>query len=81
MPYHLDIEDYDRMPRAARQAMAETLVLGTGDARLFIKRDKVALMVERIRRADAMLAQDNNTIMPNACLASINAVLMGHADL
>jgi hypothetical protein len=77
MTYRLTIEDYDRMPRAARQALAESLVIGNGDHRLFMKRDKAAVMADRIRRADAILVKDNNTIMPGGNLRAVNAVLNG----
>jgi len=75
----LTIDDYDKLPRLAREAMANSLVIGSGDSRLRIKRAKAAVMAERISRADAMLAKDNNTIPPGANLRAVLAVLQGDA--
>ncbi len=73
----LTIADFDRLPKLARQALAESLIIGNGDSRLRIKRAKAELMAARIRAADIMLAKDNNTIMPGCSLRAINDVLQG----
>jgi len=73
----ITIDDYDRFPRLAREAIANSIIIGNGDHRLRVKRAKASVMAERIRRADAMLAKGDNMAMPGGNLRAINAVLSG----
>ncbi len=74
----LTIEYFDRLPRPAREALANSRVIGNGSPVLLIAKAPGDVMAERIARADAALLAGDNTI--RHCKSSrdeINAILCG----
>lgn len=70
--------DIDKLPRAARQAIKESNIIGVGHHLLHINQAPAAIMAERIRRADAALSPGNNmTKQAPANLFGIIAILNG----
>jgi hypothetical protein len=76
----LTIDHFDKMPREAREAMANSAILGNGSPSLKIARAPGPVMAERIRTVDReFLVGSNDRPLERKNPKMLNAILQGTA--